>query len=117
MFLITNELEKKHKEYSNELPNIDNTYAIALHEKKEQKITGYDHVRFEAYYIPKEGSKLIINSGDRPVLTIPSSIFSTSTVKKIIDDNNHDLIIKSSIYIHDDEVGYRFLKYIYTPLN
>ena len=117
MFLITNELEKKHKEYSNERPNIDNTNPIVLREKKEQKITGYDHVRFEAYYIPKEGSKLIINSGDRPVLTIPSSIFSTSAVKKIIDDNNHDLIIKSTIYIHDDEVGYRFLKHIYTPLN
>lgn len=116
MLFISSYLVKKHNDNSGEFPNDQNTQQIRLFDLEEKKVAGDEYIRALSYLVPKEENNLVITADDRPGMFITSSMFSIPTVRSLVESTDYELSLRTTIYVHDDDVGFRTLKRTYTPL-
>ncbi len=116
MLLISSYLVKKHKNYAKEQASDGNSELIRLYNPEDKKSAGDEYIRTSAYTIPKEENGIIISPNDGEGLILSSAMLSLPVVDKLMSSNDYDMAIRTTVYVHNDDVGFMVLKRIYSPI-
>lgn len=116
MLLISSYLVKKSKTYTHQLPTDNNTELVRIYGAEDQKKAGDDYARILVHTLPEEENELVIKPTDATGMTLPSSMLSIPAIANLMGSRDYDMALRTTIYVHDDDVGFKELKRIYSPI-
>ena len=115
MLYISSYLVKKAQTYSAEAASDGNTELVRI-APDDQETAGNEYVRINAYNIPQEENVVSFNFNIENKLSFEKKMITVPSVDEILGSQNFDKFIRSTIYVHTDEDGFKVLKRIYSPL-
>lgn len=115
MIYISSYLVKKAQNYSAEAASDGNTELVRI-ASDDQEVAGNEYVRLNAYNIPQEENVVGFNFNAENKLSFEAKMMTAPSVDEILGSPIFDKFIRSTIYVHTDEDGFKVLKRIYSPL-
>lgn len=116
MLLISSYLVKKSKTYAHQLPTDSNTELVRIYGVEDQKKAGDEYARILVHTLPEEENEIVIKPTDVTGMTLPSSMLSIPVIANLMGSSDYDTALRTTIYVHNDDVGFKVLKRIYSPL-
>jgi hypothetical protein len=117
MLLISSYLVKKSKLYAHQLPSDGNTELVQIYVVEDQKKAGDEYARTLVHTLPEEENEIIIKPTDVTGMNLPYSMLSIPAIDNMMNSKDFDVALRTSIYVHDDDVGFKILNRTYSPLN
>ncbi len=108
-FYIQNSLMKKSKKYSQDIPNAINAELILVEDLNEKKIIKGSSLSIFKHLNTNGENTHNLTSDTSSELIFSAEMMSIPSIKSLMDANEYDLVLRTTIYSHGDKQGYEFL--------
>ena len=108
-FYIHSILMKMPKKHSLSLPNYSTTESFYIDDVEEQKIINSTTISTFKYIMPNEDNSIIFSPDKNSGLTFSDKMMTLPSVKKLMDSDEYEMALETTVYVYGDNQGLEFL--------